>query len=125
PYWVIDTHAGAGIYDMSGDWASGKPQTGSSGNGLQRTVSNAAESSPQRRPESDDGVRRLLQAEQQPELISQYLEALQAFNSGDSLRFYPGSPWLTLQAMRDRDRLRLFEFHPSEFEILQHNLRQH
>lgn len=37
-------------------------------------------------------------------------------------RWYPGSPWLALQAMRPQDRLRCFEAHPSEIRALQNNL---
>src|SRR5690606_19505961 len=36
--------------------------------------------------------------------------------------FYPGSPWLALRALRPQDRLRLFEMHPSEADILRQNL---
>src|SRR5690606_22051993 len=91
PYWVMDTHAGAGIYDLTSDWAST--------NG-----------------EFIDGLDRLLGPDEKPQLITRYLEALQ--------HFYPGSPWLALRALRDKDRLRLFEMHPSEVEVLKHNLSQ-
>lgn len=125
PYWVVDTHAGAGIYDLTSEWASGAPQ-GSSGPGSRSSsAGDITGTSPARRPESLDGVNRLLQAKQPPNLIAQYLNALQAFNPDGGLRYYPGSPWLALQAMRERDRLRLFELHPGEVDILEHNLRQH
>ena len=33
-------------------------------------------------------------------------------------RWYPGSPWLALQLMRPQDRLRCFEAHPTEIQVL-------
>lgn len=100
PYTLIDTHAGAGIYDLTDDWA--------------RTSA-----------EAEQGVLRVQQAATQakaPPLIRRYLEALQTFNEPNTLRWYPGSPWLGLHAMREQDRLRLFEMHPNEGDILTHNL---
>lgn len=99
PYWVIDTHAGAGIYDLTSDWA----------------IQNG---------EFVDGLDRLLVANDKPSLITRYLEEVQHFNPDGVANFYPGSPWLALNALRDKDRLRLFEMHPSETEVLQHNLAQ-
>ncbi len=100
PYWVIDTHAGAGFYDLQGEWA-------------------------QTRGEYVDGIGRLAEQKQLPELLARYLEAIRACNDDDTLRYYPGSPWLALDALRDSDRLRLFELHPSEIEVLQQTLAQH
>ncbi|RTZ47886.1 23S rRNA (adenine(2030)-N(6))-methyltransferase RlmJ [Candidimonas sp. SYP-B2681] len=99
PYWVIDTHAGAGLYDLQSEWA----------------LTNG---------EYVDGLDRLLGAESMPAMIERYLEEVQAFNPDGVANFYPGSPWLALRALRDRDRLRLFEMHPSEVEILKHNLSE-
>lgn len=122
PWWMIDTHAGAGIYDLQGEWASGKPAPDSPGRRPARPHDAAPEPRPERRPEYLDGVARLQAAEQPPVLVSRYLEAIAALNPQGGLRHYPGSPWLALQAMRERDRLRLFELHPSEVEVLSHNL---
>lgn len=99
PYWVIDTHAGAGIYDLTSDWA----------------VQNG---------EFIDGLDRLLGPDEKPALITRYLEAVQHFNPDGEANYYPGSPWLALSALRDKDRLRLFEMHPSEIEVLEENLSQ-
>lgn len=100
PYWVIDTHAGAGIYDLDDEWA-------------------------RQSAESADGVARLDTADNPPPLIARYREAVADFNPQGGLRQYPGSPWLALNAMRDHDRLRLFELHPSEIDVLQRNLARH
>lgn len=132
PYWVIDTHAGAGIYDLQGEWAAGTAKSPRvkgvhAAQQAERTHSKPATpgAAEQRRPESADGVMRLLAAENPPELVQHYLEALKAFNPQGGVRYYPGSPWLALEAMRDRDRLRLFELHPTEIEVLKRNLTRH
>ncbi|NLY27076.1 MAG: 23S rRNA (adenine(2030)-N(6))-methyltransferase RlmJ [Alcaligenaceae bacterium] len=97
PYWVIDTHAGAGLYDLRSDWA----------------VQNG---------EFIDGLDRVLEQTDRPAFIERYLEAVQAVNPDGLANIYPGSPWIALMSMRPHDRLRLFEMHPSEHEILQQNL---
>lgn len=99
PYWVIDTHAGAGIYDLTSEWA-------------------------EKNGEFVDGLDRLLGPGEKPGLITRYLEEVQHFNPDGVANYYPGSPWLALRALRDKDRLRLFEMHPSEVEVLKHNLAQ-
>lgn len=101
PYWVIDTHAGAGLYDLS-DAKMGM------------------------NTEVLDGVARLQsKGGETPALVARYLEAIAAFNPQGDARHYPGSPWLALQAMRERDRLRLFELHPTEIDVLAQNLSRH
>src|SRR5690606_4533001 len=56
-------------------------------------------------------------------LIERYLEEVHYFNSDGVANFYPGSPWLALRALRGQDRLRLFEMHPSEVDVLRQNLK--
>lgn len=98
PYWVIDTHAGAGVYDLTSDWA----------------VTNG---------EFADGLDRLLDGQPVPPLIEDYLDEVQRCNADGIANIYPGSPWLALHALRERDRLRLFEKHTSEVDVLGRNLR--
>lgn len=100
PYWVIDTHAGAGIYDLHGDWA-------------------------RKKAEFAGGISRVADAATPPALLARYREFIASFNAEGGLRRYPGSPWLALQAMREHDRLRLFEMHPGEIEVLAQNLSRH
>ncbi|PWF25343.1 23S rRNA (adenine(2030)-N(6))-methyltransferase RlmJ [Corticimicrobacter populi] len=101
-YWVIDTHAGAGMYALDGDWAG---QTAEYEGGVGRLWSLSTDA-------------------QQPQLISRYLDAIRLYNQDGQLRYYPGSPWLTLDALRPHDRLRLFELHPTEQQVLSANLRE-
>lgn len=99
PYWVIDTHAGAGLYALDGDWAN-------------------------KNAEFADGVARLWGRKDLPSLLSAYLEEIERYNPDGKLIHYPGSPWLTMDAMRDRDRLRMFEMHPNESSVLSSNLEK-
>lgn len=97
PYWVIDTHAGAGFYDLRSEWAM-------------------------KNGEFIDGLDRLLDKAGMPPMIETYLKAVQALNPDGYANIYPGSPWLALQTIRPHDRLRLFEMHPTEHEVLRQNL---
>jgi 23S rRNA (adenine2030-N6)-methyltransferase len=79
---VIDTHAGAGLYDLTG------PEAGRTG-------------------EWRDGIGRLLAAPLAPpaqELLAPYLAAIWHFNPSGDLATYPGSPTLALALMRPQRR---------------------
>jgi 23S rRNA (adenine2030-N6)-methyltransferase len=98
---VIDTHAGAGCYDLAGIEA-GKTE------------------------EWRDGIARLLCADLAPEtrsLVAPYLDAVAAFNSGGRLAAYPGSPALALALLRRQDRLIACELESQQAGALAHNLR--
>lgn len=97
PYWVIDTHAGAGIYDLAGEWAN-------------------------KNSEFEQGLDRLLGTDSTPAMIRRYLDVVQQFNPDGLARFYPGSPWFALHLLRNQDRLHLFELHPTENQNLAQNL---
>lgn len=99
PYWVIDTHAGAGLYQLDADWST-------------------------KNAEHDGGIARLWDKADLPELLADYVARIKQYNADGRLRYYPGSPWLTLDALRDRDRLRLFELHPTESDVLVRNLEK-
>ncbi|HZS65219.1 MAG TPA: 23S rRNA (adenine(2030)-N(6))-methyltransferase RlmJ [Xanthobacteraceae bacterium] len=100
PFRVIDTHAGAGLYDLEGPEAS---RTG----------------------EWRDGIGRLRTAAFAPqvrELLAPYLEAIAAFNPPGGLELYPGSPLLVRQWLRTQDRLIACELEPVAAAALQQNL---
>lgn len=96
PYWFVDTHAGAGIYDLTDEWAS-------------------------KNSEHESGLDRLL-GTAPPPMIARYLDVIEQLNPDGAARFYPGSPWLALSLLRAKDRLRLFELHPTEFRNLGVNI---
>lgn len=98
---VIDTHAGAGVYRLD------QEQALTSGEYL-------------------DGVAKVAQAagDEAPELVAHYLNAVAALNPGGTLRHYPGSPWITAQHLREQDRLKLFEVHPTDARLLDRNVAE-
>jgi 23S rRNA (adenine2030-N6)-methyltransferase len=93
---VLDTHAGAGGYDLGGPLA-------------------------QRTREAEAGVARLLAAPRSgmPAAAARYLSAVSAYDrkfgpSAGSLRHYPGSPRLVRAGLRDGDRFVACELHPQD-----------
>jgi 23S rRNA (adenine2030-N6)-methyltransferase len=92
-YRTVDTHAGAGLYELDSAQALKK------GEFLQ-------------------GIGRLWESPQPPPLVADYLQQLRALNTDGVLRRYPGSPQLAQQLMRPQDQLRLFELHPADHQAL-------
>ena len=98
---VIDTHAGAGVYDLTGAEAS-------------------------RSGEWHDGIERLLAATLPPPaaaLLAPYLDVIGAFNAPGRLTAYPGSPAIARAALRAQDRLIACELEPPAAAALERNLR--
>lgn len=93
PWWYIDTHAGAGCYALTSGQAE---KTG----------------------EYRQGIGRLWECEDLPEALRPYLAAVRQFNPHGGLNFYPGSPALAMTELRGQDRMRLFELHPADHELL-------
>ena len=102
---IVDTHAGAGIYSLQDGFSS---------------VSK----------EADGGIFRLHQYIEAcnrantpvPESIQDYLKYIDAENTQGQLTTYPGSPFILARLLRPQDRLKLFELHPKEIDILRHNI---
>jgi 23S rRNA (adenine2030-N6)-methyltransferase len=101
---VVDTHAGAGLYRLDSDFA------GTSG-------------------EAQDGIVKLLAsplAAEPPPLLADYLELVASFNPSGKKKIYPGSPFVTQALLRQdpRDKLWLFELHPSDSKALADHVAQ-
>jgi len=100
---IIDTHAGAGIYSLKDGFAA---------------VSKEAEG----------GILKLLQfieaGNPTAQSVKKYLELIQAENVEGELVTYGGSPFILARLLRPQDRLKLFELHPKEIDILRHNVSQ-
>ena len=89
PFCLLDTHAGAGRYDLHSTLA-------------------------RKNREHAAGVGRLWsQSEWGPELTG-YLALVRALNPDGVLRWYPGSPRIARALLRPGDRLILTELHPTE-----------
>lgn len=95
PFWYVDTHSGAGLYDLQGE------EAGKVGEYVQ-------------------GIKRLQQAIDLPDELVDFVAFMRA--SVPDARFYAGSPRVAQAALRADDRLRLFELHPTDFRILTDNV---
>ena len=99
---VFDTHAGAGLYRLDGDYA--------------QTSAEAAE-----------GFLKLV-ASKLPNpvapFLQDYLDMVAGFNKAESHKVYPGSPFIIQSLLRDRDKLKLFELHPTDTKTLTANIAQ-
>ena len=98
---VLDTHSGAGLYRLDGDFAS---KSGEAEEGVQRlAAANEAELAP---------------------VLQDYLQMIRSFNQGEKLRNYPGSPVIAQALMRPHDRLKAFELFPADMRSLAGNIAQ-
>jgi 23S rRNA (adenine2030-N6)-methyltransferase len=93
PLTVIDTHAGAGLYDL-GDEAATK-----SG-------------------EAAQGVGRLMADATAPPEFAPLQSAVETVNAGGRLRLYPGSPWLVVQTLQRGDAYVGCELRPDDYGVL-------
>ncbi|MEO6117538.1 MAG: 23S rRNA (adenine(2030)-N(6))-methyltransferase RlmJ [Methylotenera sp.] len=95
PFWYIDTHAGAGMYSLSEGYAT-------------------------QNAEFEDGIDKLITANNLPKPLADFVEQIKSFNS-DTLNLYPGSPLIAQDLLRADDRMRLFELHPNDCKLLIEN----
>jgi 23S rRNA (adenine2030-N6)-methyltransferase len=92
PFRVIDTHAGSGLYDLSGERAQ---KTGEWRGGIGRLLD-----------------ARALLPEAAATLLAPYLAIIDDLNPGGDIRHYPGSPLIVRRLLRGRDRLTAIELEP-------------
>ncbi len=96
PFWYIDTHAGAGCYALDSGYAT-------------------------QNAEYESGIARLWERDDLPAPLAEYVALVKRINPDGQMKLYPGSPLVGLEFLREQDRMRLFELHPSDSEILQQN----
>jgi 23S rRNA (adenine2030-N6)-methyltransferase len=99
---VIDTHAGAGVYDLTSEEA-------------------------RRGGEWLTGIARIMQArfsETALPLLLPYLDIVRAFNPQSPLKTYPGSPLIARALLRPQDRLTACEVEPKARKRLIEALRR-
>jgi 23S rRNA (adenine2030-N6)-methyltransferase len=94
PFFYLDTHAGAGRYDLRSAMA-------------------------QKNREFAGGIARLWGMAEVPDAVRVYLDAVRAINETPDLHAYPGSPRLAQHFLRSQDRMALCELHSKEVEHLQ------
>ncbi len=98
-YTYIDTHAGAGLYALDGGYAS-------------------------KNAEYETGIAPLWDRKDLPAALAEYVDLVKEMNPSGKMRYYPGSPYCAEKILREQDRLRLFELHPSEIKILSENFQR-
>ena len=98
PFFLLDTHAGTGMTDLSGVEA-------------------------QKTGEYLQGIARLLEGEAPHPALTPYLDAIGALG-GDPLPQYPGSPSLMAHLARRQDRLAFCELHPEDTQTLRAHFRR-
>ena len=96
PYQYVDTHAGAGAYELDGRFAT-------------------------KSGEAETGINRLWTRTDLPPAVAEYVALVRQLNPNGKLRFYPGSPYIADYLAREEDKLRLFEMHPSDSRLLIEN----
>ncbi|PCI60804.1 MAG: 23S rRNA (adenine(2030)-N(6))-methyltransferase RlmJ [Gammaproteobacteria bacterium] len=98
----IDSHAGAGMYQLSDNYA-------------------------QKTGEYKQGIAKLINNTDIPEELSGYIALIQQINNINSsnvktgsaqLNLYPGSPGIAKQILRRQDNAHLFDLHPTDFNLL-------
>ncbi|WP_025918075.1 23S rRNA (adenine(2030)-N(6))-methyltransferase RlmJ [Herminiimonas sp. CN] len=99
PYMYIDTHSGAGLYALDSAYAA-------------------------KNAEFESGISRLWERKDMPAPLAEYVKLVKQLNPSGKMRYYPGSPYVADKTMREQDRLRLFELHPSDSKILADNFRK-
>ena len=145
---VIDTHAGAGLYRLDGDYTetSGEASEGvfkllSASNGAfppeGRSVSAIKNVAPGVAPGVKSKPATAVVATDKAggyawaSALQDYLDVLRSLNphfaqTGDAahLKIYPGSPFIEQKFLSGRDKLKLFELHPTDFKSLTGNIEQ-
>lgn len=95
-FWYIDTHAGAGCYSLDSGYAT-------------------------QNAEYESGIALLWECDDLPAPLADYVALVKRINPDGQMKLYPGSPLVALELLREQDRMRLFELHPTDSEILQQN----
>ncbi len=95
PFDYIDTHAGAGLFNLHSSDA-------------------------EKLEEHNEGIGKLYFNESSK--LSHYLNIIRKYNPADSLDFYPGSPSIAEYFLRPQDKAWLFELHSKDLALLKDNM---
>ncbi|APW45695.1 23S rRNA (adenine(2030)-N(6))-methyltransferase RlmJ [Rhodoferax antarcticus] len=140
---VFDTHAGAGLYRLDGDYAQ---TSGEAADGYLKLLAaiappasienkpvapanqaqTAMDSAAAKTPAAAKGAKKPSPVAALAPALQDYLDMVASFNKAGSHKVYPGSPFIIhhLLQERDRDRLKLFEIHPTDAKTLAANIAQ-
>jgi 23S rRNA (adenine2030-N6)-methyltransferase len=98
PLDYIDTHSGAGFFELS-----------------------AADA--QKTQEYQDGIEKLWHYTSQHSALNDYIKLIKSFNETRALEFYPGSPKIAEHFLRRQDKGWFFELHPRDLLLLEENMQ--
>jgi 23S rRNA (adenine2030-N6)-methyltransferase len=142
---VVDTHAGAGLYRLDGDYAE---TSGESIEGYKKLIQsqlqsqNVAKLPAKNIPKKEvvagvslasvaaknvaksTRITKTIAPTVLAPLLQNYLNVVAEFNKTGSHRVYPGSPFIIQQLLREHDKLKLFELHPTDSRTLSDNIAQ-
>jgi 23S rRNA (adenine2030-N6)-methyltransferase len=103
---VVDSHAGAGRYDLFGPQALRSEEWR---DGIGRVFGGIRTSTYHQK---------VVQKDEAQALLAPYLDIIATLNPGGDLRTYPGSPLIALSLMRRQDRLIAWELEPHAAALL-------
>ncbi len=95
-FFVLDTHAGIGLYDLNSIQA-------------QKTL------------EANDGIKKFMPYRGSDSNIKKYIEIVSKYNIDDNVLIYPGSPVIISNLIRKQDRFIANELHEEDYKTLQIN----
>lgn len=98
PLDYIDTHSGAGFFEL-------------------------ASADAQKTQEFQDGIAKLYQHSSEHEALNDYIALIKSFNEKGELAFYPGSPKIAEHYLRRQDKGWFFELHPRDLVLLEENMQ--
>ena len=121
---VFDTHAGAGLYRLDGEYAA---TSGEAGQGFLRLISALDEpAAPANHAQS--ATKKIVKPKTTTDTLApalkDYLDLVASFNSKGSHKVYPGSPFIIQRLLGERDKLKVFEIHPTDAKTLSANIAQ-
>lgn len=120
---VLDTHAGAGLYRLDGDYAN---TSGEAINGIHKLLSNKKQAVFKviKALKATDKAAKL--DEISSDILLNYIDTVFSFNAkgAEKPTIYPGSPFIIQRFLQGRDRLKAFEIHPTDSKTLVANLAQ-
>lgn len=96
PFTYIDTHSGAGLYDLTSEWAE---KTGEAKVGIINLLTDSNEN--------------------YPEVVKNYIQKSKEYFKKNK---YPGSPQWAFDMSREIDTITLSELHPADYDLLYKNL---
>ncbi len=115
---VFDTHAGAGLYRLDGDYAQTSAEAADGFLRLTRHITEPPAATKPAAKTASTAANALTPA------LQEYVDMVASFNAKGSFKVYPGSPFIIQRLLRGRDKLKLFELHPTDSKALAANIAQ-